>query len=183
MIFPPSVRTGRLWPMRVRIAIRALAVLSIVGLLAGCAPDVRGRAEDGLARNAVAAGRAMGSALATADASVDPAASDYAAVATYELLSGFDSLPDSGAANSLYCLERDGNVITACLFLPMNVDVPSGLSGFASSIYGCAEFSGVAGGEGVTVDDVECPEELVTWFAERASEKPQAVSISSLVRE
>lgn len=161
---------------------RALAVISIAVVLSGCTPDARGTAEERLANSVKIAVEAMGTVLEGAPDGVDPIAEDYTTVATHELLSGFEELPNGGAADSTYCLERDGTRITVCVFFPMNVSIPSGLSGFSASVYGCAKLSGVPGSRDITVVDTECPQELIDWLSERTNEDPDAVSISSVAK-
>lgn len=123
----------------------------------------------------------MSSAVESTPTGSDPAPDRYAEVSTFELLSGLEGLPDAPAADTMYCLRRAGDNITACVFFPMNVSIPSGLAGYSASVYGCAELSGVPGSFDVQVADVECPPELVDWFSERADEEPSAVSVRASV--
>lgn len=158
----------------------ALAVLSCAMLLTGCTPDARGSAEDRLRGVAATSIDALGEALVTNPSQGKATAADYTLVATHQLLSGLESLPEGEATDTMYCFEQVGDTITTCLFFPMNVSIPSGLSGFSSSIYGCVKLSGQVGSRNVAVEDVECPSALVAWFAERADENPKAVSIEAL---
>ncbi|WP_406245491.1 hypothetical protein ACI7YT_10560 [Microbacterium sp. M] len=161
---------------------RLAAVVAVLTLLAGCAAvDPRAIAQDRLTNSVGVSVDAMGSVVASMSDETDLAVDDYTTVAVYELLSGLDDLPVEQAADTLYCLDRVDGTITACVFYPMNVNIPAGLDGFYASIYGCVELSGVPGDYDITVEDVECPQELVDWFSERSSvEEPEAVSISDI---
>ncbi|MFB7252384.1 hypothetical protein [Microbacterium sp. NPDC056234] len=161
---------------------RLPAVVAMLALLAGCAAvDPRAIAEERLTNSVGVSVDAMGSVVASIADETDPMVDDYTTVATYELLSGLDDLPVEPVADTLYCLDRVDGAITACVFYPMNVNIPAGLDGFYASIYGCAELSGTPGDQDITVEDVDCPQELVDWFSERSSvEEPEAVSISDI---
>ncbi|SDS17040.1 hypothetical protein SAMN04489809_1245 [Microbacterium paraoxydans] len=152
-------------------------VLSMAVMLTACGPDTGGIAEERLGNDVGAAVAAMSTAVESTPTGSDPAPEHYAEVSTFELLSGLEELPDARAANTMYCLQRAGDTITACVFFPINVSIPSGLAGYSASVYGCAELSGVPGSFDVQVADVECPSELVDWFSERADEEPSVVSV------
>ena len=160
---------------------RAACLLFAVALLTACGPDTRAIAEERLGDSVAVAVDAMSSTIESAAPGLDPVREDYAIVTKHELLSGLDDLPDAGAAGAMYCLERTGDRITACVFFPMNVSIPSGLSGFSSSIYGCAELTGVPGSFEIDVEDAECPQELVDWFSERSDQEPSPVSIHGFI--
>lgn len=160
---------------------RAACLMFAVAFLTACGPDTRGFAEELLSADVAVSVDAMSSTVESAAPGRDPVREDYAIVAKYELLSGLDDLPDAGAADTVYCLERTGDRITACVFFPMNVSIPSGFSGFSSSIYGCAELTGVPGSFEIDVEDAECPQELVDWFSERSDQEPSPVSIRGFI--
>ena len=161
---------------------RLVAVVTVLALFTGCAAvDPRAVAEDRLTNRVGVSVDAMGSVVASMSGATDLVVEDYTAVANHDILSGVDDRPVGPAADALYCLDRVDGTITACVFYPMDVNIPAGLDGFYSSIYGCAELSGVPGGYDITVEDVECPQWLVDWFSERSSvEEPEAISISDI---
>ena len=168
--------------MRVKRYARLAAAALVVGLRPGCAAlDPRGIAEKRLSDSVATSVAAMAEVVATASDDAALVATDYTTVARSQLLSGLTDQPEGAATDTLYCLDRVDGEITACVFYPMDVDIPSGLDGFYASVYGCAELSGIPGSRDITVKDAECPQKLVDWFSERSSiEVPDAVSIAAV---
>lgn len=108
--------------------------------------------------------------------------SAFQTVASGQALSGFSDLPPGEASSTMYCLEHDAEVVTACTFYPLAVSISSGLSSYKSSVYGCASLSGRQGETDVVVEDIDCPTELVDWFTEKPYvEDAEPVSIEGLV--
>lgn len=164
-----------------RRLVQTAGVLITAALLTACAPNASAEADAALSQQVQVSIDAMREALlVTAEgAELDPAT--YSPIAGGQALGGLDDLPVGEASSMLFCLQQEENAVTACVFYPMTISSSAGLDVDKSSVYGCAVLSGRPGGADVTVDDTECPPELVAWFVAKPSvEDAEKVSIRDL---
>lgn len=123
----------------------------------------------------------MSAALLNTPVGEEPDPANYIPVANKQYLSGLDNQQFGGPSILMYCLERDGAMITACLIIPLSTSNATSPGVKDAAIYGCARFSGQAGKPEVTVVDEECPHQLIDWFTTGRPDPPEEVSLSSYI--